>query len=334
LTIASFVLLLAFAGNSYAGENVSDVAGKLSAQKERFEKRVFFEFGGKLKVYTTEHWLIATNLPENAAADAGKVFERAYSLFFKLMGGLMKAEEKPASRMAAFILANDSFRAYYYGGAVCGIFIPFNRKGNFERVVFHEATHQLHFERTPCRRNTWLVEGLAMLFQSYSELEEDQAEKAKGLVPIYLGQLKENLDKITVSELTEMSYDAFHNSENELLHYCASGALVHFLLFGADGKYKSDFENFLRKETPEDLFKCLGVDAATLDKKFREYVPLIPNFPNRCTGNSANYTRRRSKKLIPPSRTSPSQKYSGFNTISNGRTPISRRRKNWTRMAN
>lgn len=268
---------------AFAQEEI-DYSAQLAKQKEKFEQRVGREYGGKLSMHETEHWLIASDAGEEEVKACGETLEKCYRLYFGIMKDIMCAKEHPEERMLAFIFEKDGPSRAYYHPRASAIFVSLHcPRGH--RTLFHEATHQLQYERSAGRTPTWLVEGLAMYFESYVEIAEGRAQKIKGDVPIYLGDLKRRVREgahVQVPELVGYSHEKFHSGD-EHLNYCESGALVHFLIFGRDGAYREKFEYFLQGNGEPDLFAHLGVDGAALEKEFLAHVLGLANFTDTIT---------------------------------------------------
>jgi tetratricopeptide (TPR) repeat protein len=151
------------------------------------------------------------------------------------------------------------------------------------RTLFHEATHQLQFERSTGRTPTWLVEGLAMYFESFVEIAERRAQKTKGMVPMYLGDLKKSVREerhVKVSDLVNSTHSQFH-SGRECLKYCESGALIHYLMFGKKGAYCDKFKGFIQGKGKDDLYAHIGIDKNQLEKEFLAYVPNLLNYSDK-----------------------------------------------------
>ena len=207
-------LLISISTPPALAQDNSDTAAKLAKQKERFEQRVGREFGDSFSVYETEHWLIASDASEELVSGCGVTLEKCYRLYFKLMKDIMAAKERSDERMLAFIFSKEGPKRAYYAPGASAIFVSMRHSRGY-RTLFHEATHQLQFERSAGRTPDWLAEGLAMYFESYVEIEEGKAKKVKGIVPIYLGDLKEQVCKgkhVKVSELVGYSYEKFRAS--------------------------------------------------------------------------------------------------------------------------
>jgi len=267
-----------------------DAANKLAMQKNRFEERVYREFGVRLYVHETAHWLIATDCLEEEVKSCGKELEKCYRLYFKLMKDIMDAKERPEERMCAFIFKTVGPRRAYYSASAAAIFVTLYSSRGY-RTLFHEATHQLQFECSSGRTPTWLVEGLAMYFESYVEIAEGRAEKVKGIVPMYFGGLKERAREgkhIKVSELVSYSYKQFHG-KHERLNYCESGALVHFLLFGKNGAYQEKLKDFIQGKGSDDLYSHLGLEKDRLEREFLAYIPGLINYADKINAMFKDY---------------------------------------------
>jgi len=158
------------------------------------------------------------------------------------------------------------------------------------KVLFHEGTHQIfleHFfrENKPAfRNNFWAIEGIALFMETLKIEEEcyrigDILDNRLYAAKVY--QFGRNYN-LPIRKLTAMSAEEIQASREILSIYSQSAALVHWLMFAAEGNYRKHFFELLRRTyldsaKPETLSELTGLSYEELDKKYVEFLQTIPN---------------------------------------------------------
>ena len=167
-------------------------------------------------------------------------------------------------------------------------------------VLVHEAAHQLIWQRLYEDRNfptLWINEGLASYFGYTLRDKSARFEPGKiGGKQIDLlrmdespgrGQRRSRLAEFRralargnvqpIDELIRITNPADFYGDGATDRYTASWTLLHFLLHGEDGSRASGLFDYLAKEfegnrDPDELYRCIGMDADGLESAYREYV--------------------------------------------------------------
>jgi hypothetical protein len=158
------------------------------------------------------------------------------------------------------------------------------------KVLFHEGTHQIlaeHFfgERMPrFRNNFWVIEGMA-LFMETLEIEGN-CYKIGNILNDRLFAAKEyqfnrNFN-MPIQKLTAMNANDIQTSREILKIYSQSAALVHWLMFAEEGRYRKPlFEllhrTYLDTAKPETLSELTGLSYEELDNQYVEFLKTIPD---------------------------------------------------------
>lgn len=146
-------------------------------------------------------------------------------------------------------------------------------------LMQHEVTHQIVGEYARgWTQQTWLAEGVAVCLQEAKPAEHGKLVVPCGLKHAAVSFAADLLAKNTlpsVAELMGMAYENFHQEPGRSRNYMVAGALCRCLLEIDDGAYAEDFLEFLydsHRGGKTVLADYIGMDAATLDKRFRQYL--------------------------------------------------------------
>ena len=157
------------------------------------------------------------------------------------------------------------------------------------KVLPHEGTHQILIERffpdhePTFRNNFWVVEGIALFMETLNVGEKDY--KIGNLLDNRLFAAKEyhfkHGYKMPIRQLTAMSAAEIHLSEEMIRIYSQSAALVHWLMFAEEGRYRKPLFELLRRTyldeaRPATLSELTGLSYEELDKKYAEFLMTIP----------------------------------------------------------
>jgi len=160
------------------------------------------------------------------------------------------------------------------------------------KVLFHEGTHQIfleHFfrENKPAFcNNFWVVEGIA-LFMETLKIEEECYKIGNlwdnRLYAAKVYQFERNYS-LPIRKLTAMSAEEIQASAEIKSIYSQSAALVHWLMFAEEGRYRKSLFELLRQTyldtaKPETLSELTGLSYEELDKKYVEFLETIPDEP-------------------------------------------------------
>lgn len=234
-------------------------------------KQLRAELGAGFDVVVTKHYVICTSAQRQYGQWCGALFERLYTSFHNYwrQRGLKLSE--PEFPLVAIVLANEKeFAAFATKDAgedaatAKGYFsIPSNRMvlydltadeegparnaGDISRqleavpyniaTVIHEATHQIAFNsgmHTRLADNPlWLVEGMAMYFETPDLSSKSGWKTVGGLNDLRLGQFVEFAAKRRTPDSLETlvsSDERFTNAQTMGDAYAEAWALTHFLV--------------------------------------------------------------------------------------------------------
>ncbi len=182
-----------------------------------------------------------------------------------------------------------------------GLYMPEDRIAHFfygpiadaefpRATLFHEATHQLLYESQsrarPIARDQdfWIVEGFACYMESFQPGRLGESSDRIGS-PRYVRfhwarhrVLEENY-YIPLRKFASMGMRAFQNDPNITRNYSQASGLAHFLMHHDGGRYRDALIEHLvqiyspgRRLTIQSLAQLTGVDHATLDRQYRDYL--------------------------------------------------------------
>ena len=160
------------------------------------------------------------------------------------------------------------------------------------KILFHEGTHQIlaerfFYEKQPTfRNNFWAVEGIALLMETLKI--EDERYKVGDILANRLYSAKvyrfEWNHHLPIRRLAAMSAAEIQSSSSADLQriYSQSAALVHWLMFAEEGRYRGALFELLRQTyrdetTPETLSELTGLSYEELDTKYAEFLKTIPD---------------------------------------------------------
>ena len=184
-----------------------------------------------------------------------------------------------AAKMPGLAITSGLYRAadhvaYFYAGG-----------DDTERVLFHEATHQLFQQsRRPGpdvggRANFWIVEGIAMFMESLHR--EDNCYVLGGLGDPRIVAARYHLLKqdfcVPFAQVTGLGMRDLQTHANIAKLYSQMAAMTYLLLFTDGGRYRDALVGYLSavyngSQDPNLLARLTGASYAELDQSYREFI--------------------------------------------------------------
>jgi hypothetical protein len=156
-----------------------------------------------------------------------------------------------------------------------------------QRVIFHEATHQLFHQSRPvandvgAKANFWLVEGIAMFMESLHR--EDGFFVLGGLEGPRMEAARYHLFVqdfyVPFATLTHMGMEDLQTHPKIAKLYSQMAAMTHFLVFHDDGQYRDALVSYLSAvykgdQDPATLARLTGADYAELDRQYQQFMKI------------------------------------------------------------
>jgi tetratricopeptide (TPR) repeat protein len=261
------------------------------------------------RVKATDHFVVKTNLSENALNDICFLMECAYLNWLDFF-----AFVEPKGKLNICVFKNrDEFERAFRdwtgteppssskGGYMCketrssyetilmAYYYPATQDINTSSLLLHEGTHySIELIKRACAP-VWLGDGLATYFES-GKLED------KKLVINLVNQIRLPVIQNAINNNTHIKLKDFINLtkpeffKNSSLCYPQSWSLMYFLINGQQGKYKAGVKAYLEawrknkiaiqpsseiigKPAHLKLFEeCMDVPIDQLEKEWKEYV--------------------------------------------------------------
>ena len=181
-----------------------------------------------------------------------------------------------------------------------GIYLAQNRTAYFfaggedtDRVMYHEATHQLFQQSRPVpqniaqRANFWIIEGIAMYMESLHQ--EGGYYVLGGLDDVRMGAARYHLlDEdfyVPFDQLTRLGMKGLQTHPKIAKLYSQMAAMTSFLVYYGDGRYRDALVAYLEavysgNENPGVLAELTGTRYAESDKQYREYMKIRQSKPS------------------------------------------------------
>lgn len=239
----------------------------------------------------SKHFHLVGNASEKDIRKVGVRLEQFRDVFSRIF---TRSKASSAIPITVVVFKDDgAFRPYkplYQGkpAAVSGYFQPGEdvnyilltselREINPYAVIFHEYVHALTSDNSR-PLPPWLNEGIAEYYSSF-EVESNEQKvwlgKAIANHVLYLREQK----FLPLQRLFAVDHRSpeYNERERKGVFYAQSWALVHYLLLGADGKWRAQFlqfVNLLAAGRPvDDSFKeIFRTDYTTLEKELKNYI--------------------------------------------------------------
>lgn len=170
---------------------------------------------------------------------------------------------------------------------------------NTYELIFHEYVH-FFVEKNFANAPVWFNEGLAEVYSSFEASWDGNKFRVGSPLNRHLINLKgKEIFPLQVLFKVDHSSPYFNENNKNSLFYSNSWALVHYLLFGKDGKRRTQLQSFLENLNPdtyiETSFKnAFGVGFEEMEKELGRYVneSLFPTIESH-----AAQTRNTAKSL-------------------------------------
>jgi hypothetical protein len=260
----------------------------------------FNDEGKKRFRLTTNHYEIIASQPEEANL-AGERLEHLLSVWQSLAAEVMNVTKDEPSQHHQVIIYNnkdeytlnlqhidpfiDTTNGYYFAPTMTAYFFS-----PISKVLFHEGTHQIFVERFfPGKKpvfhnNFWVAEGIALFMETLQV--EEHCYKIGNILDDRLYAAKvyqfERNYHLPIRNLTAMSAAEIQASKEMVRIYSQSAALVHWLMFAEEGRYRRSLFELLRQTyldtaKPETLSELTGLTFEELDKNYVDFLKSIPS---------------------------------------------------------
>jgi hypothetical protein len=159
-----------------------------------------------------------------------------------------------------------------------------------DRILHHEATHQLFHESRPVApdvgrtHNFWIAEGIALFMESLRR--EDGYDVLGGFDDerLYAAQYRLLSDKfyVPLDEFVDFGMEKLQKDPRIAKLYSEAAGLTHFLIFYDGGRYRSALVSYLLavysgRDDHDTLAKLTGEDYSELDKQYRKFLEAGPS---------------------------------------------------------
>jgi tetratricopeptide (TPR) repeat protein len=244
----------------------------------------------------SKNFTLVGNATESDIRRSGRTLEEFRSAMAELFP---KMNQTTAAPTTILVFKNDeSFKPYkpLYKGQPSNLLAFFQpgEDANYialtatlpsPNVVLHEYVHFLLRENIGSLP-VWVSEGLAECYSTF-ELGGKQNEFMVGRAPeAHIATLNMTQQFIPLKSLMAIQPGSpeYNEESKQGMFYAESWAITHYLLFGADGKRRTQFGEFLggllKGETAENSFgQAFHTDYATIESEVREYVRKRTSFP-------------------------------------------------------
>ena|GEM_PF-2225895 len=156
--------------------------------------------------------------------------------------------------------------------------------------LYHEGTHQIFLEyffketAPTFRNNFWAVEGIALFMETLT-IQEKYYQAGNVLADRLFAAKKYHFERnyrMPIRQLASMGAIEVQSSAERQQIYSQSAAIVHWLLFAEGGKHRNALFELIRQvylgtSTPTSLSELTGLSFDELDKKYAEFLALIPD---------------------------------------------------------
>ncbi len=252
--------------------------------------------GDKLRVLTSRHYRIHTDLDEALANDLSRRMDAMYDEYARRLA--IFAGEKEVPTLEAYLFRNqEDYLLFTDAKNTCGVFIPDRHllaaflegqgRDALRQTLQHEAFHQFADAAITPNLPTWLNEGMAQVFE---EGIWTGNEFWLGQVPPHrVRQLREDLNarrlfdfkKILVIPLPEWVAINEGSPARGGIEYNQSWAMVHFLIHAKDSRGKEMYRDLLLRmlqqmhagEDAQGAFeRSFGTNIKGFQARFGEYA--------------------------------------------------------------
>jgi hypothetical protein len=160
-------------------------------------------------------------------------------------------------------------------------------------TLYHEAVHQLFQESKPAARqigadaNFWIVEGVAVFFESLTEHRDDAAglyytmgESTTGRLPAARERLSDGF-YVPLAELTQLGKDDLQRHPEVAKLYSQAAGLAAMLMNAEQGRYREALVRYLEaiyaaRDDAQSLANATDSSYSELDAQYRRYIQSLP----------------------------------------------------------
>lgn len=225
--------------------------------------------GPRLRTFSTEHYVIHTDIDEAIAREMARELELCYGEFSRRLG-MFEGAARPAADepFNVYLFSRHADYIRFAGGEfpnTGGLFISRKRalavylqeqgREQMRKTLRHEAFHQFAYERIGPGLPVWINEGLAQLFEE--AIRVDDGLRIGMIPPERLRQLQHDIAKGRLMDfelLMRLGDDAWARTlahrGRAATQYTQAWAMVHFLIFTTDPSgnpiYRERFNSMLR----------------------------------------------------------------------------------------
>ncbi len=232
----------------------------------------------------SDHFLVTSNLSQEAAAEMAARLERLHQSWRQLFAGfyfserevreLFAGERPPRERHRPFQVFYHRDKDDYVAALqrrqpriaeTLGIYFDDDREAHFfagddesAATLNHEAVHQLFQETRPAARhvgetaNFWIVEGIATYFETLREHRDPAAglyytigESSAGRLPAARERLLVGKFFVPLDELTRLGKDDLQRYGELAKLYSQSAGMAALLMDGEEGRYREPLVVYL-----------------------------------------------------------------------------------------
>src|SRR4028118_301076 len=156
-------------------------------------------------------------------------------------------------------------------------------------VIFHEYVHLLVKNNVSPNAPAWVNEGLAEFYSNLEVVKDGQAADIGKPISDHIYYLREQ-KLLPLRTLFSVDHSSPHYNEQSKrgVFYAQSWALVHYLMFGEQGRRQPQLHRYLElvgkgTNQQESFQTAFGADIEAIEKELRDYIrrdkyPYI-NFP-------------------------------------------------------
>ena len=286
-------------GDGMENRNTYELPRKIDPEAVSSIEEIFF--AGKKRVrLTTNHYEVIASLPESGIL-VGERLEHLSNVWNLLSAEAMMETKSDCEQHQHQVIIFSNKKEYTFNLLHIDPFIDQTNGFYFapmktayffspeSKVLFHEGTHQIFVERffrekkPAFRNNFWAVEGIALFMETLQV--EEECYKIGNILDNRLYAAKvyqfERNYNLPIRKLAAMSAAEIKANKEIVRIYSQSAALVHWLMFAEEGRYRNPLFELLRQTyldtaTPDTLSELTGLSYEALDKIYVEFLKTIP----------------------------------------------------------
>lgn len=242
----------------------------------------------------TAHFQIATDAAPELALDASLDLERAYQTFYEVLGkplGLYVFDEVP--EVHVFADAKDypapptPGRHAWFARAANTLYVNVQEKPQRGEIVAElvDALVYNAFRRTLDKRTgeiePWSREGLRQAFAGAVRPDPGRVRfEFEQPLTAYFRAQADDPEALALEQVLRAGFASFDSGTDAARYVAQAYTLTHFLIFGADGKYRHGYADFLKssylgKGGSSNFYKAIGLDEKAAMSEWRAYVKSV-----------------------------------------------------------